>query len=405
MPSPLPAAPPDAPAEPVARFDSAVPAAAPPPPLPFLPRAIASLDRRRRHVWNRIDERLMRWASRSGRRASFYYAFFNRTFDREHRAVLVGRLGFEASKSGERASTSSLLRRNVHRLEKGLLMRPRRPVFALDYIEETVRFYHAARAASEGRQLGNREVRWAHDVLTAYFEATGSHPKLDPLRARFAEVTPPERHAGDGAAPEGAGIPDVWTPYPRDLSREPQVAYDDLLALSWRRRSVRWFRPDPVPRALIQKAADVAALSPSACNRQPFYFHVFDDPALLEEVARLPGGTAGFAQQFPAVVAIVGELRNYYGERDRHLVYVDASLAAMSFVYAAETLGLGTCCINWPDIERDERRADEVLRLAPDQRPVMFLAVGYPDPEGMVAYSQKKPFEEIARFNFEDSSS
>ena len=370
-----------------------------------MPRVRASLARRVRQRWERVDERLMQWASRSGRRASFYYAFFNNTFDREHRAVLVGRIGFEASKSGQQASTSSLLRRNVHRLEKGLLMRPRRDIFALDYIEETFGFYEAARAARAGRQLAGGEVRWAHDVLTAYFEATASHPKLDPLRERFGRLEPPPRHDGDGAAPEHAGIPDVWTPYPRDLTREPSVAYDDLLALSWRRRSVRWFKPDPVPRELIEKAAAVAALSPSACNRQPFYFHVFDDPELVKDVAGLPGGTAGFAHQFPAIVAIVGELRNYYGERDRHLVYVDASLAAMSFVYAAETLGLGTCCINWPDIERDELRADRTLRLDPDQRPVMFLAVGYPDPEGMVAYSQKKPFEEIARYNFERPSS
>ena len=395
-------------AEAPAPVPAPVPAPRPPQPPPLAPfaRVQASLARRIRQSWERVDRHLMRWASRSGRRASLYYALFDRSFDREHRAVLVGKMGFEASRSGRQASTSSLLRRNVHRLEKGLLMRPRRDLFALDYIEETVRFYHAARAANAGRQLAGGEVRWAHDVLTAYFEATASHPKLDPLRERFAQVEPPAPHAGDGAPPPATcGIPDVWTPYPRDLTRPSPVDYDDLLALAWRRRSVRWFTPDPVPRELIEKAAAVAALSPSACNRQPFYFHVFDDPALLEDVARLPGGTAGFAHQFPAVVAVVGELRNYYGERDRHLVYVDASLAAMSFVYAAETLGLGTCCINWPDIERDERRADEVLRLAPDQRPIMFLAVGYPDPEGMVAYSQKKPFEEIARFNFERSSS
>jgi nitroreductase len=177
------------------------------------------------------------------------------------------------------------------------------------------------------------------------------------------------------------------------------VAFDQLLVLARRRRSVRWFLPKPVPRALIEQAMVVAGLSPSACNRQPYVFRVFDDPDLLREVVQLPGGTAGWAEQIPMMIVVIGELRNYYGERDRHLIYIDGSLAAMSFVYAAETLGLGTCCINWPDIEEDERRAEQVLGLEPDQRPVMFIAVGFPDPEGMVAWSEKKPLDQILRFN------
>lgn len=179
----------------------------------------------------------------------------------------------------------------------------------------------------------------------------------------------------------------------------PAFDYEDLLELATRRRSVRWFRDEPVPREAIRKAVDVASLSPSACNRQPFEFRVFDDPELVERVGALPAGTKGFAHNFPAIIVLVGELRNYYGERDRHLIYIDASLAAMSFVFAAETLGLSTCCINWPDIEEYEQEADNVLGLEPDQRPVMFIAVGYPDPDGMVAYSQKKPNRQICRFN------
>ncbi|ARA94414.1 hypothetical protein AWN76_015475 [Rhodothermaceae bacterium RA] len=331
----------------------------------------------------------MRLAAQSGRISSFYYALFDRSFDREHRAVLVGRLAWEESKQAA-GKTSSLLRRNIHRLEKGLLMRPRRPIFALDYIGETFAFYESAIQSDGSVSITGEELHWAYDVLSEYFSVTGSHPRIDPLRERFQSLPVP---------PGVNGQP--WRPYKRDLSKPPSVGYEDLLALAWRRRSVRWFLPEPVPRELIEKAIEVAKLSPSACNRQPFQFRVFDDPNLVPEVASLPGGTAGFSHQFPAIVVLVGELRNYYGERDRHLIYIDASLAAMSFVFACETLGLGTCCINWPDIEEDEKRADEVLQLEPDQRPIMFIAVGFPDPEGMVAYSQKKPNSQICRYNFE----
>ena len=333
----------------------------------------------------------MRWGARSPVFASFYYAFFNRSFDREHRAVLVGRLEHDQSQSGESVETSSVLRRGTHRLEKGILSRPRRDIFAVSYIRETVGFYERAVQAHEAdRELvPEEELRWAHDVLDKYFAITGSHPRIDAQRERFAGLPTPSFSTN--------GQP--FRPYKRDLSVPPSVDYDDLLDLSKRRRSVRWFRQEPVPRELIRKAVDVGSLSPSACNRQPFEFRVFDDPELVRTVAALPAGTKGFHHNFPAIVVIVGELRNYYGERDRHIIYIDAALAAMSFVYAAETLGLSTCCINWPDIEEYEQEADEVLGLEPDQRPVMFMAVGYPDPDGMVAYSQKKPNRQICIFN------
>ena len=59
---------------------------------------------------------------------------------------------------------------------------------------------------------------------------------------------------------------------------------------------------------------------------------------------------------------------------------------------------IGSCCINWPDIEECEVRATETLGLAADERPVMFLAVGYADSEGEVPYSEKVPAEDILVF-------
>lgn len=35
------------------------------------------------------------------------------------------------------------------------------------------------------------------------------------------------------------------------------------------------------------------------------------------------------------------------------------------------------------------------------KRPIMCLAIGYPDPEGMVANSTKKSLSQLRRYNFE----
>jgi nitroreductase len=99
------------------------------------------------------------------------------------------------------------------------------------------------------------------------------------------------------------------------------------------------------------------------------------------------------------MVVIVGNLDAYYDERDRHVIYIDASLAAMSLMLALETLGLSSCAINWPDLEAREKKMERFLSLNKYQRPVMCLGIGYPDPEGMVAFSEKRPLHQIRTYN------
>jgi len=311
-------------------------------------------------------------------------------YRRERVCVTAGMHYFFFNRCGP--VNGSLLRRNTHRLEKGLIMRPRRDVFALDYIEETVQAYRAAVEASQRGEpsLPPEQLQWTHDVLDEYFAVTASHPKIDPLRELFGRLPEPLRP-----------MPEPLIPYSRDLASPAPVGYEQLAALALRRRSVRWFLPQPVPRDLIDKAILVAAQSPSACNRQPFVFHIFDEPELVRKVASIPYGVIGYEHQIPVIVVLVGQLRNFFDARDRHLIYIDGALAAMSFILALETLGLSSCCINWPDLPDRERKLAELLQLEPDERPVMLIALGYPDPEGLVPRSVKKPLNLLRSYNFE----
>tara|TARA_A100001391_G_scaffold188957_2_gene159981 strand:+ start:58481 stop:59614 length:1134 start_codon:yes stop_codon:yes gene_type:complete len=331
----------------------------------------------------------LKFASQVKPLASAYYSLLSGKFQREERAVLLGRAKYHAELQDNDANVF-LMRRNVHRLEKGLLMKPRRPVFAKDYILETVNVYRKIveqPERSDERSLAS--LRWGYDVLGEYFRVVAPDPVIDQARQVF-ESCP---------APDGVSAGDVKRiPYKRDLDHHP-VSFEQLEQLSIKRRSVRWFEQKPVPRELLDKALTVAGLSPSACNRQPYRFLVFDDPEMIETVASLPGGTAGFKHNIPAVVVILGTWDAFYSEKDRHVPYIDGSLAAMSFSYALETLGLGACIFNWPDIEAHEKRAEKVLGLEGYERPIFFMGVGYPDPEAMVAYSQKRPLDVMRTYN------
>lgn len=324
---------------------------------------------------------LVRLCSGNGLLASLYYCLFSREFDREHRAVLLGRLEY-ARQLRHQGGHGALLRRNVHRLEKGLIMRPRRGTFAEDYIGETVHCY--AGAAQREPLEGQR--RWAADVLGAYFSAVESTPRIDAAQGIYADVCTTD-------------IPGQCVPYPHSELPPCPVSYAELLVLFQRRRSVRWYQQRPVERELIEQAVRAASLAPSACNRQPFRFHVSSDPQRAAEIAQCAGGTGGFHHNLPCVIAVVGDLGAYPEARDRHVIYIDGSLAAMQLMLAFETLGLSTCPINWPDIEDKERLLADKLGLAYHERTVMLLAVGYADPSGGIPYSDKKTEQDLVVFN------
>lgn len=312
------------------------------------------------------------------------------TFNREEFAVLRGRRDYYRNLGKFRRSHTEL-RRNIHRLEKGLLMQPRREIFALDYITETIEFYERAvdRCRGQLADIDLGELEWAYGVLNEYFSVVNQDdPVIAACQARFSATQETFRTSITHKIP-----------YARAKSAQSDVAYDDLLALAMQRRSVRWFEQRPVPRELIDKALLVARQSPSACNRLPYEFRIFDDPGMVAKVAKIPFGSAGYSHQIPTVAVLVGRLSHYFSPRDRHVIYVDSSLACMAFMLALETQGLASSVINWPDFEPLERKMQRTLNLDYDERVIMLVAIGYPDPDGLVAFSEKKSLEVIRRYN------
>src|SRR5690606_24136294 len=94
------------------------------------------------------------------------YYLISSEFSSEHQAVLKGRKAYYESLK-DIGETCALLRRNTHRLEKGLIMRPRRSVFAEGFIQETVDCY---KEAVKSKLLAEAEKKWATDVLDEYFK-------------------------------------------------------------------------------------------------------------------------------------------------------------------------------------------------------------------------------------------
>lgn len=329
--------------------------------------------------WARIADgihfRLRRLTRRSRRLTRAYYRLSNQVFGNEFRTVAEG-IAAHRPKDEDRTAVY-MLRRNIHMLEKGLTMTPRRPVFGLEYISETIETLQRVMDTSD--VLGTHEREWMVGVVFDYFDAVRA-ADVQTLRAlddRFSawHTASRPRNSGPAAVSELRNL----------------VGIRQLSALAEGRRSIRWFEPTAVPTSAIDHAVRMARQAPTACNRQPYRIIILDDEPLLGSVAGIPMGTRGYAHQIPTLAVFVGDTSAFFDERDRHVIYIDASLAAMSFIFALEAQGIASCCVNWPDIPERERLMRKTLGLAPHEQVVMLVAFGYPKIGSLAPASAKGP--------------
>lgn len=337
-----------------------------------------------KRIFNRGLREIREWSLAGGPlRRSLYYRFMDTSFQREYQAVGAGIA--EYTRQTGTGEELYLLRRDIHRLEKALTMRPLRDSFALGYIEETVNAYKSVvTGALAPKWVNGEEFKWATSVLVEYFEVTrkSNTPLIQRLEQEFRAIEPT------------VSLEDCEHGPLQPPDDEVPVSYDALLALAKRRRSVRWFEQRSVDRKLVDNAIRVAQESPTACNRQPYKFHVFDDRESIQKVAEIPMGTAGFRHQIPGIIVVVGDLSSFFDARDRHLIYVDGSLAITGLLLGLESQGISSCSINWPDMRERELAMKKLLKLKDHERVIMLVAYGYADQEALSPYSAKRDLDE-----------
>jgi nitroreductase len=223
---------------------------------------------------------------------------------------------------------------------------------------------------------------------TKYFEVVDQTKPISEAESEFNEFLSNIEYS-----------PEQRVPFPRRELGEAPVSPEAIKELAVQRTSTRWFEQREVPREEIDEALEVAIQSPSACNRQSYEFRLYDDPELIDEISSLAIGASRYKDNIPCLAVIVGKQRAYFNDRDKHVIYIDASLSAMAFQFALETQGLASCCINWPAIPRNEKQMEELLNLDCDESVVMLMAIGYPDPDGMIPYSEKKEVGSVVSYN------
>lgn len=164
-----------------------------------------------------------------------------------------------------------------------------------------------------------------------------------------------------------------------------------------KRRSIRKFKPDPVPRETILRILQKATWAPSGQNLQPWEFIVVSGPKkeeLAQSYGRItefglpPSGSRNEGQQRfiewartlgGAPVAIVA-LTPVHGDPLTRKMNLESVCAAFAYLLLAATAeGLGTCWMTGP--LRNEREIRRILNIPDDREIVAITPLGYPDEE------------------------
>ena len=191
-----------------------------------------------------------------------------------------------------------------------------------------------------------------------------------------------------------------------------------------KRRSIRKFKPDPVPGECIREMLEAARLAPSGCNAQPWRFKVVTEPGIRRQLAEA-AHSQGFIADAPVVVVCCADIRGYLEgtvsgiqdlgrigavedriveilvDRARQMkttctveeigprIAANVVIAIEHMVLRALDFGLGTCWIRLVD----EQAVKKIFQWDENIIVVALLPVGYPAESP--AARKRLPIEEL----------
>ncbi len=191
-----------------------------------------------------------------------------------------------------------------------------------------------------------------------------------------------------------------------------------------RRRSVRFFSDDKVPRACIEQAVLTAGTAPSGANMQPWTWVVVDRPSVKREIrlaaeeeerrnylggrmspewraALFPLGTEWrkpFLETAPFLVICFAQAYGLGpdGQRIRHY-YVQESVGIACGVFIAAIHGMGLVTLTHTPSPMNF--ITRILKRPANERAYLLFPVGFPARDATVPRLKRKPVRSMLKWN------
>ena len=169
-----------------------------------------------------------------------------------------------------------------------------------------------------------------------------------------------------------------------------RVPADQAIQLLKTRRSIRRYKPTPVPRSILAQVLDAARWAPTAKNIQPVHYLVIESPQEVKRLAGLsvewmrrsnaaPRLVAGWDKGHDGILRSAPHLVIAYAPVDGYRPAVDCTIALTFLDLAASACGLGCC---WAGLFMNAvdgyKPLEAALQLPAGHKACGALMLGYP---------------------------
>ena len=170
------------------------------------------------------------------------------------------------------------------------------------------------------------------------------------------------------------------------IEADMQMEVNPVLSNMMARRSIRKYQDKPVEHEKLEIIVKCGINAPSGMNRQPWIVRVVEDQKLIADVTEV------FKQENSEQVARDKDFKNMFRNAPNLICVctpangggeLDAGLLGENMMLAAQSMGLGTCCLGGPvrfllSNEKCKFFLDR-LDIPADYKLNYILAIGYPD--------------------------
>jgi len=143
------------------------------------------------------------------------------------------------------------------------------------------------------------------------------------------------------------------------------------------RRSIRKYKPDPVPDEDIEYVLNVARLAPSWKNQQCWRYVVVKDKEKIEKIASARPKSQNWLREAPIMIVACADPDESGHREGKEYYLVDIGISFEHLLLAARDRGLGTCWIGG----FDEKTVKDAIEAPENIRIVAYTPLGYPTEE------------------------
>ena len=171
-----------------------------------------------------------------------------------------------------------------------------------------------------------------------------------------------------------------------DIDTDIQMELNPVLSNMMARRSIRKYLDKPVEHEKLEVIVRVGINAPSGMNRQPWIVRVVEDQQLIADVTEV------YKRNNAEQVKRDKDFKNMFRNAPNLICVctpaegggeLDAGLLGENMMLAAQSMGLGTCCLGGPvrflNANADAKFFLDRLDIPEGYRLSYILAIGYPD--------------------------